>query len=221
MKRQFLTLMMALIATTAFGQVKDWAQTNRYENDNASIKASGVKPKVVFIGDSITDFWYKTDKDFFTENGFVGRGISGQTTCETLVRMRQDVIDLHPKTVVILIGVNDIAQNNGPVTKQTSLNNIISMCELAKANKIKPILCSLLPASHFRWRPNLTPAQDVKDFNVMLQEYAKKAHITYVDYYPALTDEQGGVAAQYSKDTVHPTLEGYKIMEEIILKYLK
>ena len=221
MKRHILTIALALLAATASGQVKDWAQTNRYEQENAELKASGIKPETVFFGDSITAGWYRIDKDFFTDNGFIGRGISGQTTCEALVRMRQDVIDLHPRTVVILIGVNDIAMNNGPVTKKTSLGNIISMCELAKANRIKPILCSLLPASRFRWRPELTPAEDVREFNEMLKEYARKAHITYVDYYPSLTDERGGVAPEYSEDTVHPNLDGYRIMEGIIMKYLK
>lgn len=210
-------MILILSAIAASGQVKDWAQTDRYANKNAELKAGNTKPEVIIFGDSIISGWYNQDEAFFTGNGFVGRGIGGQTTCQALIRMRPDVIDLHPKIVVILIGVNDIAQNIGPVSKETSLGNIISMCELARVNKIKPVLCSILPAYNFRWRPELTPAEDVRQFNEMLKEYARKAHIRYVDFYSSLVDERGGIDSKYSEETVHPNLEGYKIMESILM----
>lgn len=220
-KKLILSILMALIVTSMYGRTRDWAKTDRYADRNEEIAASGKYPEIVFFGDSITDQWVKKHGEFFTQHGFVGRGIGGQTTCETLIRMRPDVIDLHPKKVVILIGVNDIAQNIGPVDLEVSMGNIISMCELAKANRIKPILCSILPAYNFRWRPELEPAGDVKRFNAMIEEYAKKNRIPYVDYYSSLVDEKGGIDPKYSEETVHPNLEGYYIMESIIMKYLK
>jgi len=212
-------LLATLSAMSLHAQTKDWARTDRYQNNNSEIS---VKPKAVFMGDSITDNWgNRTDPDFFTEHNFAGRGISGQTSCEMLVRFRPDVINLHPKYVVILAGTNDVAQNIGYVDINIVLGNVISMCELAKANKIKPIICSVLPSREFGWRKEIKPAEIIKDLNKMLKEYALSHHIPYVDYYSAMVDENGGLPAKYASDGVHPTLEGYKVMEEIILPYLK
>lgn len=212
-------LAITMAVSCVFAQTKDWARTDRYAQDNASITTA---PIAVFMGDSITDNWgNRTDPDFFTSNNFVGRGISGQTSCEMLVRFRTDVINLHPKYVVILAGTNDVAQNIGPVDLDVVLGNIISMCQLAKANKIKPVICSVLPASEFGWRPELKPAQDIVKLNSMLQEYAKSNKIKYVDYYSSLVDKDGGLPQKYAKDGVHPTLDGYKVMEKIILRHVK
>lgn len=220
MKKLTTILFTAFFAAfTLAGQTKDWARTDRYASANASLTTA---PRAVFMGDSITDNWgNRTDPDFFTNHNFAGRGISGQTSCEMLVRFRTDVIDLHPKYVVILAGTNDVAQNIGPVDLEVVLGNIKSMCELAKANKIKPVICSVLPASQFGWRKELKPAEDIARLNEMLKDYASGARIQYVDYYSALVDHNGGLPEKYAKDGVHPTLEGYKVMEEIILKYIK
>ena len=144
MKRNILAVMAILIAAVAYAQpqVGDWAKFNRYHEANKEVTTT---PRVVFMGDSITDYWVNADPDFFKSNNFLGRGISGQTTAHMLVRFRRDVIDFHPKYVVILAGTNDIAKNLGDISPENSLGNIISMCELAKANKIKPIICSVLP----------------------------------------------------------------------------
>lgn len=219
--KKLLTILFAVLTTafTLVGQTKDWAGTDRYATAN---KSYTVAPKAVFMGDSITDNWSnRTDPDFFTDHNFAGRGISGQTSCEMLVRFRPDVIDLHPKYVVILAGTNDIAQNIGPVDLEVVLGNIQSMCQLAKANKIKPIICSVLPADKFGWRDNLKPAEDIVKLNEMLKAYAKSAKIKYVDYYSALADKKGGLPEKYAKDGVHPNLKGYQVMEKIILRYVK
>lgn len=201
----------------AGAQQKDWAKTDRYYEANKEVVKS---PKAVLMGDSITDNWFKKDKTFFNTNNFIGRGISGQTTSQMLVRFRRDVLDLSPKYVVILAGTNDIAMNNGWISLENILGNIQSMCELAKVHKIKPIICSVLPAFAYGWRPEVQPAEIIVEFNRMLQEYAKSERIQYIDYHSILKDERNGLPESYAKDGVHPNLECYKIMEECLLKYL-
>ena len=199
----------------------DWAAFGRYDKANAELKASGKKVKAVFMGNSITDGWASQRPDFFNENGYVGRGISGQTSSEMLVRFRADVIELHPKVVVILAGTNDVAGNNGFITMEHTMQNIQSMCELAKANKITPILCSVTPSRGFRWRPGFDPGEDIATLNGMIKAYADKMGYTYVDYFSALADENGSMAEGLSKDDCHPTGEGYAIMEPIIKKAIR
>lgn len=193
----------------------DWAQFDRYAKANQELR---VRPKVVFMGNSITDNWAKMRPDFFEKNHFAGRGISGQTSSQMLVRFQQDVILLKPRAVVINAGTNDIAQNNGRISLDHVLLNIISMCELAKAHHIRPILSSVLPANRFGWNKELTPADDVIALNKLIKEYARENRITYLDYYSALVDESKGLPAKYSKDGVHPTLEGYAVMEPLALE---
>ena len=172
------------------------------------------------MGNSITEGWWNNDSLFFKNNGFIGRGISGQTTAQMLVRFRADVINLKPKAVVILAGTNDIAQNNGYISQENILGNIISMTELAKANHIDVILCSVLPAYDFGWRKGLEPADKIIELNKMIKAYADRNGFTYIDYHSQLADERGGLPEKYSKDGVHPTLDGYKIMEKILLPAL-
>ena len=216
MKKTLLILITTLIGISSYAQ--DWAKFGRYEAANDTVK---VRPRAVFMGDSITDNWAKKDMDFFTSNNFVGRGISGQTTSHMLVRFRRDVIDLNPKYVVILAGTNDIAGNNGAITLENILGNIISMCELAKANRIKPVICSILPADRYGWRPEKKPAQDIVKLNEMLKEYADSEKIVYVDYHTPLKDENNGLPEIHAADGVHPTLQCYHIMEAIVTKVLR
>lgn len=202
----------------AQAQPRDWAQFGRYSEANSQVSA---RPVAVFMGDSITDNWDNSDPGFFTSNNFVCRGISGQTTSEMLVRFRQDVIDLHPKYAVIMAGTNDIAMNNGYIALENVMDNLVSMCELAKANKIRPILCSVPPASAFSWRPEVKDAaSQIEKLNTMIIEYARSEKIPYVDYHSALKDSNGGLPAEHSGDGVHPNDSCYKIMEKIILEYL-
>lgn len=202
---------------------RDWAKFNRYEKLNAELLASGKRPDVVFMGNSITQGWAKFHPDFFTNNNFVGRGIGGQTSSHMLVRFRRDVIELNPRAVVIMAGINDIARNNGFITHENILNNIKSMCELAKLHKIKVILCSVTPAVSFRWRPNVkfSPADEIIRLNAMIKEYADDNKIPYVDYHSALVDERKGLKRKYTKDEVHPFPICYaEVMEPMILKVI-
>lgn len=216
MNRLILSL-FAICIGAATVSAQDWAKFSRYEEANAKVTQ---KPKAVLMGDSITDGWAKADEAFFTDNNLVGRGISGQTTSHMLVRFRRDVVDLAPKYVLILAGTNDIAKNNGDISLENILGNIISMCEIAKANKIKPVICSVLPADRFRWRPEVAPAEDIVKLNAMLKEYADSEKIKFIDYHSVLKNENNGLPAEYAPDGVHPTIECYKIMEQMVLEAL-
>lgn len=218
MKKISTVITVAALFLSALCQAQDWAQFNRYAEQNAQVTTD---PKVVFMGDSITEGWAKEDPDFFTGNNFLGRGISGQTTSHMLVRFRRDVIDFSPEYVVILAGTNDVARNNGEISLDNVLGNLISMCELAKANRIKPILCAVLPADGFWWRTEIRPAEDLVRLNSMIKEYARSAKIPFVDFHTPFKDENGGLPKAYADDGVHPNLHCYKIMEDIILDYIK
>lgn len=213
----FLLLAGLLLAGSAHGQ--DWPNLERYHNANEKLKDSTVK--VVYMGDSITDFWFYNDSTFFQNNHYADRGISAQTSPQMLLRFRQDVISLHPKAVVILCCTNDIAGNTGPMTQEMSADNIQSMAELARANHIKVILCSVLPSNHFGWRPDLQPADSIISLNAWIKSYAEENHFGYVDYYDALVDAQKGFKKEYSQDGVHPNLAGYEIMEPLAQAAIK
>ncbi len=220
MKHILFSIAVIFAALPLSAQNADWARFGTYAEANSSVT---VNPKAVLLGDSITEGWARQDPDFFTKNNFLGRGISGQTTSQILVRMRPDVVNLHPKYVVILCGINDIALNDGhAVDVEAAVGSIKSMCDIARANKIKPILCSLLPSYKFHWRPSVTDCYEkVLQFNELLKSYAKEQHLKYVDYFTLLSGEDGKIRPEYSKDTVHPTLEGFKAMEGYLLEFLK
>lgn len=198
--------------------LKDWPNLHRYDAANKKLGVTANERRVVFMGNSITDGWINSDSAFFADNHYIDRGISGQTTPQMLLRFRQDVIDLHASAVVILAGINDIAQNTGPMTLEQTFGNIVSMAELARANNIKVVICSVLPAYDFPWRPGLAPAEKVVKLNEMLKAYAEKNHIVYVDYFSAMADERKGLPKSLSNDGIHPTLAGYKIMEPLVKK---
>lgn len=192
----------------------DWPNIRKYQDENSKLPppAPG-ENRIVFMGNSITEFWKVNDPDYFTT--YVNRGISGQTTPQMLVRFRQDVINLKPAVVVILAGINDIAQNTGPIKLEDTFGNIISMVQLARAENIKVVISSVLPANHFPWRPAITPTEKVIALNKMLKDYADANHIVYLDYYSAMVDDQKGLPSALSGDGVHPTLAGYKVMEPL------
>jgi lysophospholipase L1-like esterase len=192
----------------------DWAWLGRYREDNAKLIASGAKVHAVFLGDSITEGWAKTDPDFFAKRN-VGRGISAQTTPQLLVRMHADVIALKPRVVHIMAGTNDIAQNTGPMTPEDSKNNLMAMCEIARAHGIRIVLGSVPPASKYAWRPELQPKAAAIAMNEWMRDYAKEIGAVYADYAAALTDANGNVKLSLAKDEVHPTAEGYAAMRPI------
>jgi lysophospholipase L1-like esterase len=192
----------------------------------ADVKLAASAPgdqRVVFMGDSITEGW-KLDQSF-PGKPYINRGISGQTTPQMLLRFRQDVIDLQPKVVVILAGTNDIAGNTGPMTLEQTEGNLASMAELASANGIRVVLCSVLPAFDYSWAPGLEPAPKIAQMNAWLRGYATAKGFVYVDYYSAMKDEHGGLPPALSRDGVHPLPAGFAVMaplaEEGIEKALK
>ena len=220
MKKLLLLLTISCISSSVLAQ--DWANLERFKKENSTIMQEQKKAqRVVFIGNSITEGWSNFDPDFFNENQYINRGIGGQTTPQMLLRFRQDVVDIKANTVVILAGINDIAENTGPITLNQILGNIISMCELAGQNNIRVILCSVLPANNFPWQPKINPTQKVIELNKMIHEYANSKSITYVDYYSKMVDEQKGLISSYGYDPVHPNLEGYVVMKHILSEVLK
>jgi lysophospholipase L1-like esterase len=177
------------------------------------------------MGNSITEGWSRFCPDFFAGRPYLNRGISGQTTPQMLVRFRPDAIDLKPAVVVILAGTNDIAGNTGPSTLEMIEENIISMAELAKANSIKVVLSSVLPAFDYPWKPGINPAEKIVALNAMIKKYADNNGIIYLDYFSSMADERNGLKSEYSDDGVHPNEAGYRVMaplaEEAIAKALK
>jgi lysophospholipase L1-like esterase len=200
-------------------ETNDWPNLRRYRSENAKLTPpSANENRVVFMGNSITDGWINARPDFFSKNNYLDRGISGQTTPQMLIRFRQDVIDLHPKVVVILAGINDIAGNTGPSSLVMIEDNLASMAQLAKANGIKVVMCSVLPAYSFPWRQGIDPVQKIIDLNKWIKHFAEKNNFVYVDYYDAMVDERKGLPASLSKDGVHPNAAGYEIMEPLAQK---
>ncbi len=206
------------------GNLQDWANLNKYQKNNEELKEIIEPNRVVFMGNSITEGWSFFNKNFFIENPFVNRGISGQTTPQMLIRFKSDVVNLSPKSVVILAGINDIAGNTGSISIENTAENIISMAEIALANNIRVFICSTLPALDFPWSPGLNPSSKVIKLNKILQDYCKNKNLEYVDYYSFMSDENGGLKVpEYTSadDLVHPNKAGYNVMEKIILKALK
>lgn len=209
---------MIFIAVSV-ASAQDWPNIKRYQEANSKLTLP-VKneTRIVYMGDSITDFWISNDSTFFASNNYIDRGISGQTTGQMLLRFRQDVIELKPKVVLILGGINDIAENNGPEKIQEIFGNIVSMAQLARANSIKVIISSVLPAFRLPWRPTINPVPKVRELNKLLKNYTAENGIIYLDYFAAMADSRPGLPIELSKDGVHPNLAGYKIMEALSQK---
>ena len=198
----------------------DWANLKKYDLENKELQSNTSLNRIVFMGDSITEFWKVNDSSFFDKSK-INRGISGQTTSQMVLRFPQDVISLKPEGVIILAGINDIAENTGPISNEGILENIISMTELAKANNIKVILCSVLPANRFNWNPKISPANRVIELNKMIQSYATKNKIIYVDYYTQMVDDENGLQKRFGEDGVHPNKDGYLVMKSIVIKAIE
>ncbi len=215
-------LIVLLMDQSLLAQNNDWANLNRYKDENLKLGLpSADENRVVFLGNSITEGWKELNPDFFNRNRYINRGISGQTTPQMLLRFRSDVVNLKPKVVIILAGTNDIAGNTGPSTLEMIEDNIASMVEIAKANNIKIILCSVLPAYDFPWKPGLNPSRKIVDLNKWIKKYADKNKIQYVDYFSSMADENNGLKKEFSEDGVHPNLAGYTVMEPLVQKSIE
>lgn len=198
-------------------EAQDWANLKMFQEANEKVGLpKNDENRVVFMGNSITIGWLNSRPEFFEGKSYVNRGISGQTTPQMLIRFRQDVIDLKPKVVVILAGTNDIAGNTGPSTLQMIMDNIKGMAEMASANNIKVVLSSTLPAYDYPWKPGVEPAGKIVELNKMIKAYANDKNHIYLDYFSAMADERNGLPKKYAEDEVHPTVEGYKVMEPLV-----
>ena len=191
----------------------DWADLARYRAANDSLGAPKAgEARVVFMGNSITDSWARLFAEQFPGKPYIGRGISGQTTPQMLVRFRQDVVALRPAVVVILAGTNDIAGNTGPSTLEMIEDNIRSMTEIARANRIAVVLASVLPVFDYPWKPGLEPAAKIVALNRWLRAYSDSVGAVYLDYHGAMADQRQGLRADLTRDGVHPNVAGYRVM---------
>jgi len=204
--------MFALTATAA----NDIANFGRYADDNRRVMAQpNTGSRVVFMGNSITDFWPDNRPEFFALNDFIGRGISAQTSYDMVLRFREDVVRLEPAGVAIMAGTNDIPSDT--YNEERTLGNILSMAEIAKSNGIQPFLSSVLPIT--------TGVAEHKDrivsLNARIKEYADANDIPYIDYYSALVYDDRNFNYAFSGDGVHPNAEGYRVMEGIVLPIIR
>ena len=195
----------------------DWSNLQKFAQANAELASPApLEKRVVFMGNSITAAWTPLFAEMFPGKPYVGRGISGQTTPQMLVRFRQDVIALKPVVVVILAGTNDIAGNTGPSTLEMIEGNLASMSEIAQANGIRVVLCSVLPVFDYPWKPGLEPAPKIMALNTWIRAYAKAHKAQYADFHGAMADSRQGLPKELAADGVHPNLAGYKIMAPIV-----
>src|SRR6266481_6570373 len=209
----------------------DWPHLNRYRDANAALRPlAKEEARVVFMGDSITDMWVQPRfGEFFPGKPYIGRGISGQTTPQMLLRFRTDVIALQPKVVVILAGTNDLAGNTGPIALQETEGNLASMAELARANGIRAVLSSVLPVSNYGQDRDgnpldvriKRPPEKILELNAWIKKYAAEKGYVYLDYFPATVDDQGLLKKELSEDGLHPNSAGYAVMAPVAEKAIQ
>jgi lysophospholipase L1-like esterase len=199
---------------------EDWPWLGRYAEENQKLLASGVRTNIVFMGDSITEGWRRQRPGFF-KHGRVGRGISGQTTPQMVLRMMADVVALKPRYVHIMAATNDVAGNTGKITLAQTCDNFRMMTAIAQANGIQVLLASVPPADRFPWRPGLETVKPIRAINDWLKTYARPAGATWIDYWPVLADAQGAMKPGLATDGVHPTDQGYDLMATVIEPFLR
>lgn len=218
-----IVIMCVCFLSASADDATEFANFKRYSEANKSIETA---PKVILMGNSITDFWPDRGSHLFeTHPEIMGRGIAGQTSFQFLLRFREDVINLHPEIVVINYGTNDIAMNAGPYNEDITFGNVLSMVDIARANGIKVVLASCLPAEGFSWRPEVTDAMNkIRSLNERVKAYAEENDIPYADYFSALINEDGtAMKSEYANEqpAVHPNTLGYSVMEEILLSTIE
>jgi acyl-CoA thioesterase-1 len=204
------------IAAANAATLRDWPALARYRDEDAALpEPERGKPRVVLLGDSITQFWVRTRPEFFAATGYVDRGISGQTSPQMVLRFHQDVVALKPAVVLILAGTNDIAENTGPISDEEVIDNLKAMVEMARANRIKVVIGSVTPATTFFWKPDVQPAAHVAALNARIKAWAEGEKLTYADFWSAMALPDGAMNPQLADDTVHPNAAGYAVMEPI------
>ena len=201
----------------------DFGQLARYRQADAALASATGENRVVFLGDSITEYWKLPN--YFPGKPYINRGVDGQTTPEMLVRFRQDVIDLHPKVVVVLAGTNDIAGVTGPTSNEDIEANYASMAELARAHRIRMVFASVLPVHNYTHDAEesfaLRPRDRILALNKWLKNYCVKNRFVYLDYFSSLVDERGMLKRALADDGLHPTDAGYKIMAPLAEKAIQ
>ena len=219
MNRYLIYVMFIFIVSSGFSQNSntDWPNLNKYKNSNIEVLSRPkTNKRIVLMGNSITEGWTNFYPEYFKNKDIINRGISGQTTPQMLIRFKPDVIDLNPDIVVILAGINDIAENTGPSSIKMITDNITSMAKLAKSHNINVILSSILPAYDFPWRTKIKPHYKILKINETLQEYAIKNGHVYLDYFSTLHDGNNGLIKKYGIDPVHPNKDGYIVMSKLL-----
>ena len=205
------------MALNQLTNAQDWANLDYYRKANTMLENPiENEDRVVFMGNSITEFWENVHPDFFVGKTYVNRGIAGQTTSQMLLRFRADVVNLHPKVVVFLGGTNDIAGNTGDVSLDIIEDNIFSMIELATSNDISVVLCSVLPVFDYSWSTGKEPAEKIIELNEALRFYAETHGIAFVDFHSPMKDDRNGLRYELGEDGVHPNVDGYLIMEPLV-----
>ena len=200
-------------------RAKDWPNLCRFQQENAQVLVSGVRPKTVFLGDSITENWKLGDPSLF-DASTLNRGIGGQTTAQILLRFYQDVVALRPRVVHIMAGVNDIMGNTGSASDQAIFDNIRAMIDIAKANGIRVVLAAITPSKTFVARPNEDLRSRIAAVNSRLVQLAAQQRVTFIDYTPLLADSEGAFAPALANDGLHPNRDGYALMRPLLNKTL-
>lgn len=215
MKIKLLLPVLLLVFSSIHAQdfSDDWAALHHYSAENKTLEKN--ENRIVFLGSSIIENWKKLVPEFFSNKNYINRGISGQISPQLLIRFRQDVIDLHPKAVIILAGSNDISNSTGHVTNEVIMNNIASMVELAKVHGIKVILCKYVPIYEYPWRKGIEPAAKIISLNEQIVKYARENHCIILDYFTPLADSRNGQKPELTIDGVHPNAAGYKLLEKV------
>jgi lysophospholipase L1-like esterase len=212
-------------------RMDDWPQLHFYKNDNERIAHQSMKSDVVFLGDSIFEYWTNPalSNYLISHKNYVNRGISAQTTPQMLLRFRSDVLALKPKVMILLAGINDIGANTGPITLEETEGNIASIVELAQLHNIKVVLCSVLPVSDYHFdgkdprgpQTLKRPLDKIRALNRWIKQYAQNHNLIFVDYFNALVDDNGKLSCKLSNDDLHPNKEGYALMESLTEEAIK
>ena len=196
----------------------DWPNLAKYRKANEELKGSSSGgDRIVLVGDSITEGWTEFNPGFFQENNMVNRGISGQTTPQMLIRLKQDAIHLDPKIIIINGGTNDIWGNTGPSTPDMIIDNLCSMAEITAKKNIQVVLSTILPVYQYPDRDDIIdPPKTISFINSVLQDYCNKNSLAFLDYFSPMADEKKGLRSDYGTDGVHPNKQGYSVMEQVV-----